>query len=329
MPNTQPRSMRAAIRTQYGQPEVLKIAEIDRPECEEDEVLVEVRSAAVNPYDWHGMTGTPYITRMGSGWSKPKDTGLGVDVSGVVTAVGAQVSDFAVGDEVFGCADGAYAEFVAAKADSLARKPANTPFDEAAAVPVAALAALQGLRDHGKLQSGQRVLVNGASGGVGTFAVQLAKHLGATVTGVCSASNARMVRSLGADHVVDYTTEDFTETASAYDVIFDNMGNRKMSEIKRCLSPSGCYVVVGGPKRPILGPLLHMIKAMVSFMFGSQRAAAFMTQRKRADLEFLADLLSAGALRSVVETKYPLDQVGMAMTHLATGHAKGKLVLQP
>jgi len=329
MPNKQPCRMRAAIRTQYGQPEVLKIADIVCPEYEEDEVLVEVRSAAVNPYDWHGMTGTPYITRMGSGWSKPKDTGLGVDVSGVVAAVGAQVSEFAVGDEVFGCADGAYAEYVAAKADSLARKPANTPFDEAAAVPVAALAALQGLRDHGKLQSGQRVLVNGASGGVGTFAVQLAKHLGATVTGICSASNARMVLSLGADHVVDYTTEDFTEDASAYDVIFDNMGNRTMSEIKRCLSPSGCYVVVGGPKGIILGPLVHMIKAMVSFMFGSQRAAAFMTQRKRADLEFLADLLSAGALRSVVETKYPLEQVGMAMTHLATGRAKGKLVLQP
>ena len=320
--------MRSAIRTRYGQAEVLKIAEVARPACSDDEVLVEVRAASLNPYDWHGMTGTPYITRMGSGWSKPKVPALGVDVSGVITAVGAGVSDFSVGDEVFGFADGAYAEFVAAKADALAHKPANTSFDDAAAVPVAALAALQGLRDQGKLQPGQHVLVNGASGGVGTYAIQLAKHLGATVTGVCSTANADLVRSLGADNVIDYTTEDFAAASSAYDVVLDNVGNRTMSAIKRCLAPNGCYVVVSGPKRTILGPLPHMLKAMVSFMFGSRRAAVFMTQRKRADLEFLAELLASGGLRSVVEAKYPLEQARMAMTHLATGRTKGKLVLQ-
>lgn len=321
--------MRAAIRTQYGQPTVLEIAQIPRPRCADDEVLVEVRATSLNPYDWHGMTGTPYITRMGSGWSKPKMAGLGVDFSGVVRSVGAGVSGFDIGDEVFGCADGAYAEYVAAKADALAHKPENTSFEHAAAVPVAALAALQGLRDQAKLQPGQTVLINGASGGVGTYAVQLAKHLGATVIGVCSSTNASLVRSLGADRVIDYTAENFAEASSEYDVVLDNVGNHKVSQIKRCLTANGCYVVVSGPKGTVFGPLTHMLKAMVSFMFGARRAAVFMTQRKRADLEFLGQLLTSGALRSVVEATYPLEQTRMAMTHLATGRTKGKLVLQP
>ncbi len=321
--------MRAAIRTRYGDPEVLEIRDVARPPCADDEVLVQVRAASVNPYDWHGMTGTPFIARMGSGWSQPKTVGLGVDVSGVVAAVGAQVSDFAVGDEVFGCADGAYAEYVAAKPGELARKPENTSFEDAAAVPVAALTALQGLRDQGKLSPGQHVLVNGASGGVGTYAVQIAKQLGATVTGVCSTANVDLVHSLGADHVVDYKTDDFTAASSSYDVVLDNIGNRKMSEIKHCLRAEGCYVVVGGPKRRLLGPLSHMLKAVLSFMFGSRRAAVFIAQRQRADLEFFAELMAAGTLRSVVDSAYPLEEARQAMSRLATGRTKGKIILQP
>ncbi len=290
-------------------------------------MLVEVRATSLNPYDWHGMTGTPYITRIGSGWSKPKTHALGVDLSGVVAAVGDQVSGFAVGDQVYGCADGAYAEFVAAKPGEIAPLPPDTSFQDAAAVPVAALTAIQGLRDQAKLQPGQHVLINGASGGVGTFAVQLAKHLGAKVTGVCSSSNADLVRSLGADHVIDYAVEDFTTAEQEYDAVLDNIGNHRMSDVKRCLRSTGCYVVVGGPNRPILGPLSHMIKAKVSFMFGSRRAAVFMAQRKPADLELFVDLLSSGRLRPVIETVHPLEEVAVAMEHLAKGHTKGKLVL--
>ena len=240
-------SMRAATIDQYGSPEVLKVTEVKRPQCGPDEILVVVRAASVNPYDWHKMTGTPLLLRIEGGWSKPKSNQLGIDVAGVVEFVGENITKFAVGDEVFGCAEGTFADYVSVKNDTLVHKPDNISFEEAAAVPIGALTAVQGLRDHGQLKPGQHVLINGASGGVGTYAVQLAKYFGADVTGVCSTKNIELVKSLGADHVVDYTTDDFTENNKEYDLILDSMGNRKISHYKRCLKPLGTYVVIGAP----------------------------------------------------------------------------------
>lgn len=322
-------TMRAVTIRRYGSPDVIAVSEIERPTCGPDEVLIAVRAASVNPYDWHMMTGTPYLFRLQGGWRRPKATQLGVDVAGVVTAVGENTSRFAVGDEVFGGVAGSFAEYVAAKDDVLARKPANISFEEAAAVPVGAVTAVQGLRDHGRLEAGQHVLINGASGGVGTYAVQLAKHLGAEVTGVCSTRNVDMVRELGADQVVDYTTDDFTTHGAQYDLILDNVGNRKMSHYKRCLSPTGSYVVVGGPKGRVLGPLVHMLKAFAAFKFGKRRAALFMARHTRSDSELFRDLLASGAMRSVIDTVYSLDDAAAAVRHLETGRARGKIIIRP
>lgn len=321
--------MRAATIERYGSPDVITVEEIERPTCGPDEVLIAVRAASVNPYDWHLMTGTPFLVRLQGGWRAPKSRRLGLDVAGVIESVGENITKLAVGDEVFGGAPGAFAEYVAVRDDTLVHKPANISFEEAAAVPVGALTAVQGLRDHGRVEPGQHVLINGASGGVGTYAVQLAKHFGAKVTGVCSTKNVGMVRSLGADHVVDYTAEDFAANGVDYDLILDNMGNRKISDYKRCLSPSGTYVVVGGPKGRLLGPMGHMVKALLAFKIGPRRAASFMAQHTLGDMELLRDLLASGALRSVIDTVYTLDETAAALRHLETGHARGKIIIAP
>ena len=320
-------SMHAATINQYGHASVIQFKSVERPRCGPEEVTVAVRATSVNPYDWHNMTGTPLLMRMGGGLRAPKSQFLGLDVAGVVVDVGENVSRFTAGDEVFGCAAGAFAEFVTAPETTLVHKPANVSFEEAAAVPVAALTAVQGLRDHGQLKKGQKVLINGASGGVGTYAMQFAKYFGAEVTGVCSGKNAELIRELGADHVINYTVDDFTKSHAEYDLILDNMGNRKMAEYKRCLKPSGCYVAVGAPKSRVLGPLTHMLKAFLAFKFGSQRSAVFMAQQTLSDLEFFAELMETGALRSMIDKAYTFNNLAAAIDHLETGHARGKIVV--
>ncbi|GLR72214.1 NADPH:quinone reductase [Agaribacter marinus] len=320
--------MRASTIDRYGSADVLTLKKIERPKCGPDDVVVAVRAASINPYDWHNMTGTPLLMRIGGGWQAPKSNLFGLDVAGVIESVGRNVTKFALGDEVFGCAAGAFAEYVNANIDTLVRKPSNISFEEAAAVPVAALTAVQGLRDHGHLTPGQRVIINGASGGVGTYAVQLAKYFGAEVTGVCSTKNVEMVRALGADHVIDYIMDDFTARGIEYDLILDNIGNRQISHYKRCLTPSGSYIAVGAPKGRILGPVPHMLKALLAFKFGTRHAAVFMAQQTPSDLALFSELLESGAMRSAIDTIYPLDEIAAAFRHLETGHARGKIIIK-
>jgi len=321
--------MRAATIKRYGSPDVIEITEVDRPMCGAGEVLIAVRAASVNPYDWHSMTGTPFPLRFQGGLRRPKNPRLGIDVAGVIEAVGENVTKFAVGDEVFGGASGAFAEFVTVNDKTLVRKPENTTFEEAAAVPVGALTAVQGLRDKGMIEAGQRVLVNGAAGGVGTYAIQLAKHFGADVTGVCSTRNIEMVSALGADHVVDYTADDFTDHGIAYDLILDNVGNRKVKHLKRCMTPTGNYVMVGAPKDGVLGPIGHMMTTLLRFKFGKRRGVSFVAKHTLDDMELFRDLLSSGEMRSVIDTSYPLDQAADALRQLSTGHARGKIIITP
>jgi NADPH:quinone reductase-like Zn-dependent oxidoreductase len=324
-----PPPMRAVTFDRYGSPDVVRVSQIPRPSCGPDDVVIAVRAASVNPYDWHMMTGTPLPMRLQGGLRTPKAQVLGVDVAGVVEEVGANVDQFSAGDEVFGGATGGFAEYASVNVDTLVHKPENLSFEQAAAVPVGALTAAQGLRDHGQIQQGQHVLINGAAGGVGTYAVQLAKHFGARVTAVCSTRNVDMVRGLGADHVIDYTTEDFTATGTTYDLIFDNIGNRKVSEYKRCLTPTGSYVVIGGPKGKVLGPIKQMLKAAVGFKMGSRRATSFIAEHRRDDMELFRDLLASGELKSVIDTVYPLEETAAALRHLETGHARGKIIITP
>ncbi|WP_299304224.1 NAD(P)-dependent alcohol dehydrogenase [uncultured Litoreibacter sp.] len=320
--------MRAVIHDSYGRAHKLKIEDIARPTCGPDEVLVAVHSVSVNPYDWHNMTGTPLPVRLSGGLWRPKESRLGVDVAGVVEGVGTNVSRFKVGDKVFGFADGCFAEFVCAKANELTEMPDNMSFDEASAVPVAALTALQGLTKHGGVTADQHVLINGASGGVGTFAVQIAKSLGAQVTGVCGPTNGDMVKSLGADQVIDYTKADFTQNRDAYDVVLDNMGNKTMSGYKNCLKPGGKLVVVGGRKGVVLGPVAHMLKALLAFKFGSYQAAVFIADRLEEDMAKITELLASGALKPVIDQTYPFEQIRDAIAHLETGRARGKIIVQ-
>lgn len=325
---TETATMRALVRRTYGGPEVAEVAEVARPPIGDDQVLVRVRAAGVNPLDWHFLTGVPYIARAQLGLRSPKQPILGVDMAGEVEAVGAAVTEFRPGDAVFGEVGGAFAEYVRARAAILAPKPADTSFEEAAAVPVAGFTALQALRDSGRLRPGQSVLVVGASGGVGTFAVQIARALGATeVGGVCSTANVELVRSLGADHVVDYTREDFTESGRRYDLIVDNAGTAGLRAVRRVLRPAGTYVLVSGPKHRFLGPMRNLIAALVYSRFVSQRMVGMLAQANRDDLVLLADLIAAGKVAPVVESCYPLAEGAAAISHLGTGHARGKTVL--
>jgi NADPH:quinone reductase-like Zn-dependent oxidoreductase len=320
-------TMKALVQDVYG-PDVLELREIDVPTCDDDRVLVRVAAASVNPVDWHAMTGLPLITRPQEGLRRPKHRVRGVDVAGTIIAIGRDVTTFRVGDEVFGTARGSFAEFACAGPAFIVTKPESISFEHAAAIPVAALTALQALRDKGRLQRGQRVLINGAAGGVGTFAVQIAKALGAQVTAVCSAGNVEMVRSLGADEVIDYTTADFVMGGRRFDVMVDNVGNRSLAECRRVLERKGIYVVVGGPKKGrILGPARRMLSAVVTFPFTRQKAAPFVAKINPADLIVMAELVTSGQVTPVIERTYSLAEGADAMRYLGGGHAKGKLVI--
>lgn len=320
--------MRAIVQDRYGPPDVLHLREVDTPTPGDDQVLIQVAASSLNIYDWHMTTGTPYMARAVAGLTKPKHAIPGADLAGVVVRVGKDVSGFQVGDEVFGdIGYGAFAEYAVAKVTSIAPKPAGVTFDQAAAVPLAALTALQGLRDVGGLESGQKVLVNGASGGVGSFAVQIAKSLGAEVTAVCSTTKVEMVRSIGADRVIDYKKDDYVATERDYDLMFDNVGNRPWSETSRVLAPGGINVTITGPKHAWFGPLRNLLARRLASMFGNKRLTWFTAHVARDDLDVLASLLESGAVAPVIERTYPLEELPEALRYLGRGHALGKLVI--
>ncbi|MDE3167239.1 MAG: NAD(P)-dependent alcohol dehydrogenase [Acidobacteriota bacterium] len=320
--------MKAITCREYGEPEVLQIEAAPEPSPTDDQVLVRVRAAALNPYDLHFVYGIPYFLRLSAGLRKPKFTGVGVDFSGVVESVGANVTAFEPGDAVFGGCRGALAGYLAVNQRNLVKKPDNISFEQAGAVNVAAKTALQALRDAGSLQSGQKVLINGASGGVGTFAVQIAKHLGGDVTGVCSARNAALVRSLGAAHTIDYTRQDYTQGGAPYDLIIDNVGNHSLTANHRALKPHGRYVMVGAQKGKWVKPLNRVIAAMVYSKFVHQEMGMMMTRTGNDDLALLAELMQQGKVTPVIDKTYKLDEAPEAMRHLESGRARGKIVVR-
>ena len=317
--------MKAIVCTQYGPPDVLQFAEIAKPTPADNEVLVKLYAASVNPVDLHLLRGKPFFLRlMSGGFRAPKRKVPGHDIAGRVEAIGRNVTQFKPGDDIFGACRGAFAEYVCAKEDNLARKPASSSFENAAALAIAALTALQGLRDKGRIQPGQRVLVDGASGGVGTFAIQIAKSFGAEVTAVCSTRNVDTARSLGADHVIDYTREDFTKSAQRYDLILGVNARHSISDYRRALTPDGIYVMAGGGaaqalQLALLGPLLSLL--------WRKKVRFFIANINHKDLALLADLLAAGKVVPVIDRRYPLSAVAEALRYLAEGHAQGKIVI--
>jgi NADPH:quinone reductase-like Zn-dependent oxidoreductase len=311
--------MKAIHYTEYGSPDVLRLVDVSTPSPEEGEVLLQVRAAAANPLDWRLMRGSPYGIRIMTGLRKPRDARLGVDVAGRVEAVGANVTEFRPGDDVFGSCNGAFAEYACASERTLVRKPASVSFEQAAAAVVAGVTALQGLRDRGRLQPGEKVLINGAAGGVGTFAVQIGKWLGAEVTGVCSTRNVEMVRGLGADRVVDYTREDFVRSGP-YDLILDMIGNRSLSEFRGALNRKGTLALVGGKLR-------WMPAAVVVSPFVSQRLLPVLAKVRKEDLTTLGELFDSGAVKPVIDRTYSLSSVPEAIRYLEEGHARGKVVI--
>jgi NADPH:quinone reductase-like Zn-dependent oxidoreductase len=319
--------MKAIVYSHYGSPDVLQYEEVEKPAAGDDEVLIKVHAASVNPLDWHFLRGRPYIMRIMAGLRKPKMTRLGVDVAGQVEAVGRNVTQFKPGDEVFGNCRGAFAEYVCASERALVLKPDNVTFEQAASVPVAGFTALQGLRDKGQIQPGQKVLINGAAGGVGTFAVQIAKSFGADVTGVCSTRNVAMVRSIGADRVIDYTQEDFTKSEQRYDLIFDSVGNYSLFALRRVLNPKGIYVAVGGPDGRWIGPLAGLIKTLVLSLFVSQKLVMFLARGGKEALTVMRDLMESGKVTPVIDRRYSLSEVPEAIRYLEQGHARGKVVI--
>lgn len=319
--------MRAIVRDKFGSADVLKLEDIEKPAVADDGVLVRVRASSVNRGDWYAMTGRPYIVRTEMGFRKPKQRGLGADFAGTVDAVGKDVTEFKTGDEVFGARQGAFAEYVHVRT-AVAPKPANLTFEQAAAVPIAALTALQGLRDKGQLQPGQKVLINGASGGVGTFAVQIAKALGGEVTAVCNTRHVDLVRSLGADRVIDYTREDFTRSGERYDLMIDVAGSRSWSACKRVLAPQATVVMIGGPKTSrVFGPLGHVIGMKIASMRGTRKVVFFIAKLSRADLDFMGGLLESEKVRPVIDKRYELSQTADALRYMGEGHAQGKIVI--
>ena len=323
--------MKAIVYHNYGSPDVLKCEEIEKPSLGDDEILIKVRAASVNPADRHLMRG-PYIVRAINGLRKPKDTRVGRDLAGQVEAVGRNVTRFQPGDEVFGTSRGAFAEYVCADEKKLALKPANVTFEQAAAVPMAAITALRGLRDKGRIQPGQKVLINGAAGGVGTFAVQIAKSFGADVTGVCSTRNVDMVRSIGADHVIDHTKEDFAQSGQRYDLILDNVGNRSLSDCRRVMVSRGILLLNGGGslgqnEGRWNGPLARSIAALVLSPFVSQKVVMFLASINKDDLVVLKELIEAKKVTPVIDRCYTLSEVPEAIRYLEEGHARGKVVI--
>jgi len=320
--------MKAIVYRCYGSPDVLEFEDVEKPTPADNEVLVKVHAASVNPLDWHYMRGSPYLMRLGSGLGAPKDSRMGVDFAGTVEAVGKNVTRFKPGDEVFGGRSGAFAEYVIVPDDrAMALKPSNATFEQAASMPIAAITALQALRDKGQLKPGQKVLINGASGGVGTFAVQIAKSFGAEVTGVCSTRNVEMVRSIGADHVVDYTKEDYTESGQQYDLIIDNVGNHSLLANRRVLNSDGIFVIIGGPKGNWLAPLINPIKALMLSPFVGQEFVMLLAKMDKDDLTILGNLMQADKVTAVIDRRYRLSEVPAAIRYSEEGHARGKIVI--
>jgi len=324
--------MKAIVYHEYGPPDVLRVADVDEPVTGADDVLVRIRAASVNPADWHFMRGEPRIARLSFGLRRPKEAILGCDLAGQVEAVGDDVTAFQAGDEVFGCSFmrgfGAWADRVSVADSLMAPRPASLSFEQAAAVPLAGMTALQGLRDHGRVEPGHNVLIVGAAGGLGTFAVQIAKHLGAEVTGVCSTRKTDLVRSLGADHVVDYTREDFTHGGQRYDLIFQLAGTHSPSECRRALAPKGTLLLSSGESTGRwIGPLSRTLKALLLSPFVGQRLVGFTMKPSKDDLQFLRELIEAGTVTPVIDRTYPLAEVPDAIRYLQEGHARGKIVI--
>jgi NADPH:quinone reductase-like Zn-dependent oxidoreductase len=317
--------MKAVLARAYGSPDVLTLEDVDPPEVADDAVLVRVRAASINALDWHRMRGEPFLVRMSGGFRRPKDVSFGTDLAGTVEAVGREVTDLRPGDDVFGVRTGALAEYVSGR--TIALKPTNLSFEEAAGVPVGGTTALQALRDKGQVRPGQRVLVNGASGSVGPFAVQIAKAFGAIVTAVCSPANVEQSRSLGADRVVDYTREDFTTLGQRYDLIVDIAGNRSFASCRRVLASHGALVVVGGPGGRWIKPADRAAKAAVLSRFGGPRLMPFLSHASKDDLLVLKELIEAGKVRPVIDRTYPLAEVAEAVRYVETGHARAKVIV--
>lgn len=324
-------TMQAIVRRCYGSPDVLALEEIEKPVPADNQLLVRVHAASINPADWHFVRGEPYLMRIDSGFGAPKNPRVGIDFAGVVEAVGKDVTQFKPGDEVFGGGNGSLAEYLVIREQgNLTRKPANISFEEAAAVNVGALTSLQALRDGGGLKAGEKVLINGSSGGVGIYAVQLAKWLGAEVTAVCSTRNVELVRSLGADHVIDYTKEDFTQRTERYDVVMDNVANRPIHQVRRILTPKGRYLIIGGggpDADPWIGAFRAPLKAMVISWFVDQELRFFLSHASAEDLGTIAGLLESGRVRSVIDRRYPLTEAAEAMRYLEAGRARGKVII--
>jgi NADPH:quinone reductase-like Zn-dependent oxidoreductase len=321
-------AMKAIVQHKFGSPgDVLELKEIDKPVVKEDEVLVQVHAASIHIGDSYGMRGVPYVMRPVFSLSRAKNRVPGTDIAGTVEAVGTSVTQLRPGDEVFGWCKGAFAEYVSVSEDALALKPANLTFEQAAAVGVSAFTALQALRDHGKVQPGEKVLITGASGGVGTFAVQIAKSFGAEVTGVCSTRNVDMVRSIGADHVIDYTQQDFTRSGQRYDLILDNVGNHSLSDTRAALTPTGTLLANGAPVSGWFGGLSHVAKTSVSSLFVRQQGRPFLSLPSKEDLATLKELTETGKVTPVLDRTYPLSETPGAMAHVGEGHAQGTTVI--
>jgi NADPH:quinone reductase-like Zn-dependent oxidoreductase len=321
--------MKAIVYREYGSADVLKLEEVPKPTPGDNEVLIKVRAAGVNPLDWHFMRGVPGFVRIVAGMKRPKRTRLGMDVAGDAELVGAGVEGFKPGDKVFGLIEGSFAEYVCAPTSAVARMPPNMTYEQAAGVPIAGFTALQALRDKGKLQPGQSVLINGAAGGVGTFAVQISRWMGARVTGICSTRNVDLVSGIGAERVIDYTCEDFAAKTERYDVIFDLVGNRSLAEFRRVLNPKGVFIACGGggPETPAGQLLGGMIKQMVLGWFTSQRLVGILAKGNKEDLEILSKLMSSGNITPVIDRCYRLSEVPQAIRYLEEGHARGKVVI--
>ena len=321
--------MHAILYHRYGPPDILEHTETDKPLPDKNQVLIKVRAASVNPYDWHFLRGTPGGIRILTGIGRPRSPRLGADVAGVVEAVGTGVTRLKPGDAVFGTAKGSFAEYACGKESELALKPEGLSFEQAAAAPIAGITALQGLRDRGTVRTGQTVLINGAAGGVGTFAVQIAKSMGARVTGVCSTGNLELVRSLGADQVIDYTRDDFTQGGQRYDVIFDLVGNHPLSALRRALQPMGAFIGCGGGRPDTSsGKLMAgMLGRMVTAPFTKQKLTGILAKINTADLNLLGEWMQSGKVRQVLDRSYPLADTAAAIRYVETGHAHGKVLI--
>jgi NADPH:quinone reductase-like Zn-dependent oxidoreductase len=321
--------MKAIVYRNYGSPEVLRYEDAAKPVPKANEVLIRVRAASVNPLDWHLMRGTPGFVRLFTGLRRPKNTRLGVDVAGVVESLGPNVTQFQVGDAVFGACNAAFAVYACAPESAVVKKPGNVSFEEAASVAIAGFTALQALRNKAHLQPGQALLINGAAGGVGTFAVQIAHWMGAVVTGVCSEASAEMVRRLGADHLVDYAREDFAAGLQRYDVVFDLVGNRSISDFLRVLQPAGTYIGCGGggPDKPALDLVGRMVGTTIRSWFVRQKLLGILAQRNKDDLRLLAELIESGKITPEIDRCYRLEEVPEAIRYLEKGHARGKVVI--